>query len=649
MSNKIIFLGLLVILAVGCGKFGGTKGSPTPELARMAMAASLLKKEMLPTPSRTGTATATLIAKTTQTLITTQTPTPTFNPQPTETPTPIVSPSSVGPFVLSHWIGRPTNQRMPQVNVPSWLDTDEQEMASLLHVKELYDVFANGDFDSAYQEDAPRILAAANEFLERYPNGDGAIPVLMIKGHINTYSIAWWLDGDSNLLGEQYERLIELLMRRHPERVSTILDDLLELGLPISQVKYAEMDQDTQALFFAYQFSPPSGEPKGEIYTLVREKSRPWRFLPLPTHYDKGGQAGALVTTISDLNNDGQLEILVELEHAYAGGYGLVLNLFAWENEQWVERMDWKSIRQDAYYGEFWLEDLDKNGIQEILVSYFIDSPMSGNPRTVEVYQWSTENNTYLNTLPIQTQPCGYYTWAEAERLYTKEDFQTALHWYQETRRRWLEEKADTDKRCVREVGPDDFYIHWTFLRQKAAETEQIGANPFLGSQLWDTYPALEQVDFASTDSITSTVITTIRYANIYTCDVPDCRIIARYFLDISYWEKFPAQKILHCQTHESKSDFGYNVKYDAEFVIQLSRWNCAMTDQTTGQRLEWTDLQIVNVCAWDGKQYVQKEYRVIAPFLKSGTNYDAHRQLEAMPEKLAAMVDCSGDIAQKQ
>lgn len=350
-----------------------------------------------------------------------------------------------GPFSLQHLLYRYPPASFPAVQVPSWLHLDEDlEKGLLEQVVAAYAplVGVKGNDKGLIQKHYGEVIVKADEFLGACPDGDGAIPVLMMLGSIHSFQIGWHWDRRPELLGQEYEQAITLLLQRHPERLSTILDDLIELGLPLSQAVSAQID-GRQVLFFAYNFSSPFGEPKGQIYTLMQQPDGSWSFIALPTEY--GGLVhGARVQTIADINRDGQDEVVVRLEHAWASGTGLNVQVFSWLDGTWRNRIDGAG----AFEGDYWLEDPDGDGVQEIVLRSRLSG---GGPFRPYIYffQWDTTADIYVDTLPVSTQVCGYHAYAEADRLRHGGNDAEADAWYQEAARRLRAEIAVAGSPCV--------------------------------------------------------------------------------------------------------------------------------------------------------------------------------------------------------
>ncbi len=358
-----------------------------------------------------------------------------FVPAPTAT--------QFGPFSLQHLVSSHLPLAFPTVQIPTWLQVSQGGEKELLEeVASAYAPLLQEQEDwRKTQGYGEQVEDRATAFLEKYPGGDGAIPALMMLG--NVHSCLNYTDTGQPTLGREYEQVLALLLQRHPERISTILDDLIDLGLPISQVVSAQVN-GRQVLFFAFQFSPLHGEPNGRIYTLVQQPDDSWSFFPLPTRFSGNIRHGAQVQTIADINGDGQDEVVVRLDHAFADGTGLNVQVFSWREGAWHNQIGWAG----AFEGDYWLEDPDGDGVQDIVLR----SRMSGGgPFRPFIYffQWDPSSGTYTDTLPVAPQICGYHAYAEADRLFHQDDKAGADTWYQEAAQRLRAELAVAGSPCL--------------------------------------------------------------------------------------------------------------------------------------------------------------------------------------------------------
>ena len=384
-------------------------------------------------------------------------PTSTSTPSATPTIIPTIAPRSVttstrfGSFTLARSFDARALDSLPVVQIPDWLKTSgAEETWFLTRTLESYTPLANlgGTKKEVFNSHYADFIASADDYLGQYPDNDGTIPILMMLGHLHSFQVGWYWGRSPKLLGKEYEQAIRLLMERHPERLPYILNDLIDMGLPIDWAKSTDLGiKNFEALLFTYQFSPLFGEPKGQLYAFVRDHDQVWKFAPLPTWYDQGGmyQYGVTVQSIADINHDGRDEIVVELQHAYAGGWGLRLHVFTRQAGEWIDRLKWNPqgdpLSPDAYYGSFGIED-NNPGSAQIVVHYYTGAPGGGTPTTIDIYQW--DGKVYTNILPIKPQLCSYQAFAEAERRRALGDLKGAIPWYHVARQQNDTNSADS-------------------------------------------------------------------------------------------------------------------------------------------------------------------------------------------------------------
>ncbi len=449
---------LLVVLATGC-----TGPRPSPSTMPVPTA--------VPTPPPTATP------------VPTPRPTsvPTLTPRPSSTPAPSPTPGPFDLFPASAWqdpgpVTAPISS-FQAVATPSWLVLSEDEAAALAEVAAAYDrlVHPPGKLQKIVETSGESIALSIRDFLSEYPDGDGAIPALLMLGHMHDILYSYDLFAGEEI-GQEYEEAVRLLLARHPERQQSLLHDLEELGLSVVKPQLVQLDGQ-QVLLFGYSVYLWFGETNGKILTLVQQPDGSWNFAPLPTHYIAGWTYRVRIETIADINGDGKSEVVAALGHSYADGPGLVLNVFARQEGQWVERMSWDVLGHaegdtDAFYGQFWLEDMDGNDIQEFVVSYYLFPPGGGGDPLINIYQWDADRQLYVDTMPIVVQSCGYHAYAEAQRLRFAGDWEAALPWFAEAATRFEAELADKGSVCRARI--DGSYLEeWLEIAKDPSKTER--------------------------------------------------------------------------------------------------------------------------------------------------------------------------------
>ncbi len=625
---------VIVVLVVGMllGCKGGDKGATstavieTPMVVSTTVTAPVVE---IPTVSVEATETSSPAVASTPAVM------------PTLAPRPVVTPTLFGAFELARLLDTGVYTSLPSVQLPDWLELNgDRETWFLTRTHEAYIPLANpnGGFFKEHYSD---VVVAADDFLGQYPGSDGAIPVLMMLGHVHSYQVGWHWGRLSESLGQEYEQAIELLMQRHPERLPYILNDLIDLGLPINWVQSADLGTENgTALLFTYQFSPPYGESKGQAYAFVKEPNSPWVFTSIPTRYADGWQHNAWVHTIADINADGQIEIVVGATHVYAGGAGLWLHIFAWQDGVWVDRLSWNPLASttDAYYGQFWLEDLDEDGVQEIVVYYYTGPPGGGNPTTIDIYQWNQV--TYTNTLPIEIKICGYHAFAEAERRRALGDLEGAIAWYEEARRRWLAELDTPDSVCMRQgqgIASGKSEIAQSYRVQVSVLNQIAGTSSPWQSSTWEHVST-------PTNTLTATFHLDQEQIKLFRWDAFPWRIIGRFYLSTSYVQEWPSGEHLFCQTTTGNRDFN---DYDGDKqndLREMTRWQCQITDKGDKVLLEQAGPDIETVCLWDGHRLVLSSSQIVTPSTVLTGSLDAYPQLLGIEQDLLRLLDCSGD-----
>ncbi len=342
-----------------------------------------------------------------------------------------------GSFTLTRLLDPSTPVGLPPMKRPGWLRLAEGEEEALARVEAAYEPLVHppgGPYDTVapYDSVAPYLdpfIAAVDDFRQEFPDGDGAIPVLMMSGHLDAKTCP------SPLCSQAYDEAINLLLQRHPDRLPFLLDDLVDMGMLISYLQSVRLNGDgPEALIFIHDADRFWGE--NTLFTLLQQPGETWAVLPLRPQYGyTDWDYGSSVETIDDINDDGETELVLRLRHRYASAEGFCLAVFGWHDGAWQSRLDWDPRGRpeggDATEPGYWMEDMNQDGTQEIVVYYEIGRHYSGKD-TVEIYQWDPSSATYTNTLPIAAPTCGYQTYAEAERHRTLGDWEGALPWYQE-------------------------------------------------------------------------------------------------------------------------------------------------------------------------------------------------------------------------
>jgi hypothetical protein len=438
--------------------------------------------------------------------------------------------------------------------------------------------------------------------------------------------------------GHEYEQAIRLLLKHHPERVPYILDDLTALGLTINQVAHTNLGQaDTELLIFVYQVYPSSAfaTTRSRVYSLLREGDHSWQFATLSTWYADGWDYFAQIQAITDMNKDGQVEILIELIHVYAGGPGLKLHIFAWVEGQWQDRLAWNPAEGngwDAYYGRYWREDLNQDKRQELVIDYFSGPPGGGNPTTMEIYQWDETTAIYTNTLSISIQACGYHAFAEAQRLRAAGDLRGAIPWYQEARRRWWVELEEPDSLCMNGPGrANQRDITQSYWWELTTLDEISGTNNVWSFASIEPIAVLEQI--STTLSVTRTVEQT--RLNLFTCHTPTCAPIGRFYLTAIYREDpgLICHTVLASEKEASTFYYAFWQK-DEDTIRQIARWQCKTTNGP--RKLSFT-VTLEHICQREDIDFQLAKSRLITSDIRS------YPQLFQLKERLAPLMDCSG------
>ena len=518
-----------------------------------------------------------------------------------------ITPTQYGSFTFSRLLYKGGYAPLaPYVPVLSWMRLSDVETRDLAHVQDEY-----AKVICFYTNTCPKfeskIADVSKDFLNRYADGDGAIVVLMMLGHIRNMIES---NRSPSLWMADYEQAIRHILQKHPERIPFILDDLVDMGISITQVKDTTLlDSNTEVLFFSFQFLVEfEGLGRSQVFSLVREKGNYWKLLPLPIHPDTDADySNVQVVEIGDINSDGETEVIVSTD-AYRTGMQLYVYVF--------QGGSWRNIFSDNYddgrNGSFWIEDLNHSGLYEIVI-YFADGVGTGAPSSVEIFQSDKESGTYTSTLSIKTQVCGYHAFAEAERLRKAGQLANAIPWYETARERWTQELKTPNPTCVRdELGNIEFEILPSFARQLAVQDEITGTR----SLLTDIYGLADFIGVKESKKIDdkdSKSQTTIEQEMLYICDTPACRVIARYFMTATTTQVFSTGQLLVCKTSRKVDDDGYAQVTDKKLLIQVSEWSCEFSEDASSSTTTTIELvQVVNVCGWDGHRFKTTGNRVI-------------------------------------
>ncbi len=637
--NRVLWLGLMLVL-IGCSGYDRQPASTATPQAPVLFVTPSAPPSMLPTA--------------------TPVPTPTSTTVPTVTPRPTLTVTQIGSFVFTRSFDNQLHDSLPAVQIPDWIETSSaRETWYLTRTLEAYMPFAASGgiekdvFNSHYAD----FLARADDFLGQYPDGDGSIPVLMMLGHLHSFQVGWYWGRSPKLLGQEYEQAINLLMKRHPARVPYILDDLMSMGLPIDWAKSTDLGmKDFESLLFRYQFSPLYGEPKGQMYAFVREHNSPWKFTPLPTWYDQKGeyQYGVQIQSIADINGDGHDEIVVALEHAYAGGWGLRLQAFNWQDGKWIDRMEWNPHQPpDAYYGSFGLENSDRRGVQQIVVHYYTGPPGGGNPTTLDIYQW--DGTVYTNTLPIVTQSCAYHAFAEAERRRRLGDLSGALQPYHLARRQGLSEFGVQNSPCQSDswYTPLDLELSYeteaSLLVQLAGKqnyTMQDVCSYYTSSQPDHTQNIIEipQHTAIQSETLTETITYSPFHLNLTQCDSPSPRIVGK--LNLPSWPYMKESSLgqVRCGQMFNPQAQAFVDQNQTSYLHQTLQWICDVDDANKKFILEVPSPIINTICQWNGDRYVLSSGQILTSSIPISWSQTLYPQLAGVEQGLMNLADCSGD-----
>ena len=639
--RRIAWLGLLLML-VGCVVID--KPSMPTEPAQTPML-------VVSTPAPT-------VAVPTVTSIPTAAPTA----MPTVAPRPVLTRTQIGSFVLARAFDAGSYDSLPAVQIPDWIKTSgAKETWYLTHTLESYTPLAgpSGTKKEVFNSHYTDFVVSADDFLGQYPDSDGTIPVLMMLGHLHSFQVGWYWGRSPKLLGQEYEQAITLLLKHHPERLPYILNDLIDMGLPVDWVKSTDLGiKGFEALLFTYQFKPLFGEPKGQLYAFVRDHNQPWKFAPLPTWYDSEGtyQYGVKVNSIADINHDGRDEILVALEHAYADGWGLRLHVFAWQDGEWADRMAWNPLSRlnapDAFGGSFWLENSNRSGLDNIVVHYWPTGGV-GVPASADIYQWN--GTTYTDGLPIKTQMCGYHALAEAERRRTLGDYAGALPWYSEARTRWRAEMISKDSPCRRDFQPNSLEIELSYnteldlQRSLGKKYQADNACMYYASSLrTDNQSLLDipQETGIQTETLTATLKLYQVRVNLTECSGQRTHVVGRFHLfDTMYSQTLKVGGEMDCSMDRLPiREFTSQKGNGLSDLRQVTQWRCSAYDSNYQSTFEQNGPTIETTCLWDGTRYALSSNQVISPSVVITGSLANNPPLIGIDQTLMNLVDCSGD-----
>jgi len=580
---------------------------------------------------------------------------------PTITPRPTLTVTQIGSFVFTRSFDNQRYDSLPGVQIPDWVKTNNaNETWYLTRTLEAYLPLSisGGVKPDSFNAHYPDFLARADDFLGRYPDSDGSIPVLMMLGHLHSFQIGWYLGRSPKLLGQEYEQAVNLLMKHHPERMVYILDDLMGMGLPIDWAKSTDLGmKDFESLLFRYQFSPLYGEPTGQMYAFVRERSQPWKFTPLPTWYDQEGeyQYGVQIQSIADINGEGHDEIVVALEHAYVGGWGLRLQIFNWEDGKWIDRMEWHPYQfPDAYYGSFKIEESKRKGVQQIVVHYYTGPPGGGNPTTLDIYQWN--GTAYTNTLPIVTQTCAYHAFAEAERRRKLGDLSGALQQYHLARRRGLSEFEVQNSPCQADSWYTPLDLELSYETEANLLAQLTGKQNYSVQDVCSYYTLsspdhseniieIPQHTAAQSETLTETLTYSPFRLNLTQCASSSPRIVGKLNLIPSWsYEKKDSLGDVFCGPMFNPQARVFADQNQPSYLRQTLQWNCDVDDANKKFILEVPSPVIETICQWNGDRYVLSSGKILTSSIPISWSQTLYPQLAGVEQGLMNLADCSGD-----
>lgn len=624
-ARKFLVISILLVLLIGCG--GGAKESRSAANVQMAPGAT-----MIPISEATNTPVIATLAAQQPTRANTPEPTATLAPRPTAHPPREVMPIKYGPFVLSREVAKDSN-RIRQVLLPNWIKLSDNERVKLVDVQLAYQKVMLEN-DNTFYDDLDGLTNQITSFLSAFPDTDGSIPTLMMRGNSGGY-------GDpilpANIRWHEYDRAIQLLIARHPERIPYILDDLIDMGMQIEQIEYTDAGVAGEVLLFTVKTSGwvLFGSLDSFVYSLVHLPNKAWKFQPIDVPHDnfRGDYSTIKIHTLGDINNDIQIEVVVEKHLTYASHKDLLVNVHTLSDGMWSQI----SSMGPYYDGQsFWVEDPDGNKISDIVI-YYLSSPGEFYPR-IAIWQWDPNGRTYTDKLPIMTQVCGYHAFAEAERRFASKDFEGAIPWYRETRRRWLDEAKSPNEICKRGPEPDPINIGYAFLK----EIESQGRHDMiLTPYLLSGELILRDDSLSTTQTITSTTTISQTRANIYQCNTPECNIVARHFIQVKYDETWRSGERAVCSTGNGYWDIWRLQAKIQEPYILVSHWSCDFTSNSIGRSIRVGDVEVIDVCAWDGKRFKLSGSRIIPRDWQAPSGIDY--MIESAQEILPRLVDCSG------
>ena len=578
----------------------------------------------------------------------TQTTTQVFAAGETPTPTatlPITS-TQYGPFVLSRQLSGPCF-KPPEIKMPAWISFGEKsheiyyQREALAKVENAYEALVNTYEPFEPSPSYSNVINAVDEYLGKYTDGDVLIPVLMMLG--NAHSSRY--DRSPKILGHEYELAINLMLRRHPERLPEILNDLIDMGLPIADVKYIPLDYSgTRALLLTLHFLCFNGITSSRIYSLIGTADGSWRFAVLPTKYphEEWDYMLELVTT-DDINGDGLADITTKSVWSYADGIGFGLQVFNSENRRWLDRMNWNATaRDDAWNGDFWFEDLNGDNVQEIVVSY-LDSP--GVFHTViEIYQWDAKSRAYNNTLPINTQVCGYHAFAEAERRRHSFDLVGAVAFYERTRILWQDEIKNPAMPC-QQFKPSENDLSYVAEIQNELEDAVADKNVSTGTFKIHDYTPLHRYIYDEVTTKAETVSQQIERENIFQCGVLPCRVVGKAYQSVLYSVTTPGGEYFDCRTSRYDNDtLPAQVEYQShQLLTQVMHWECEIRKNSkTVFRQNGPDIQ--TTCTWNGSRFAVASNQIVVPAKITLGDLKDYPTLPNLFRLAMQLADCSGD-----
>ncbi len=527
----------------------------------------------------------------------------------------------------------------------------KDEIRDLAPVQEAYAALVRQADTRDWQDGASDALLAAKVYLQNHPDSDGAILAEMMASQAQ--GILADEDNPSSLLALDFLQATRHLFKRHPERIPYIVNDLIDLGMEIIQVKHIEASaRDPEVLLFAFQFRNSRGWPTDQIFTLVNPLGSEWTIVPLAIVPDAHGDySETKLGPIGDINADGQTEVTVEQNTQFADRSESQFSVWVLRRGAWIDLLStaWGNGEGDPSRkgwwidGDLWLEDLDHDGVQEIVV-YSSYGAWAAFLTEATVYQWDPQKQLYTNEAPVRPQVCGYHAFAEATRRRALADLAGAVPWYEEARRRWLNESRLPNSICLKHRLPDEGEINRSFIAQMQVQAELSGTNSILDG-FYSFYPVLRDSVSTVMRTDSNTITTKVEWANVYLCDTPACRVVVRDSLNASYSEDWASGHRVQCYSTGSDNTEAWAPEYwhvdPPNTYIAVSDWHCEITDKDNQQLFKRDQMKLINACTWDGRRYRLDNSRIIGPYIYPGSYLD---EIDKAYDALPGLVDCSGD-----